>query len=214
MSFRAALSGINAASQELKVISNNVANASTTGFKQSRAEFADVYASAGAGAAATAIGSGVRLSAVSQQFSQGNIGFTDNKLDMAINGRGFFVLDNNGTRSYTRAGSFQVDREGYMVNSGANRLVVNNADADGNIIVTDLDHGFNLFTPAQLALADINVTSSTAASHPTNSGPWPYGQWNPNHIDINNPVPEPATLGLMAIGGLMMIHRRRVVRHD
>lgn len=133
MSFRAALSGINAASQELKVISNNVANASTTGFKQSRAEFADVYASAGAGAAATAIGSGVRLSAVSQQFSQGNIGFTDNKLDMAINGRGFFVLDNNGTRSYTRAGSFQVDREGYMVNSGANRLVVNNADADGNI---------------------------------------------------------------------------------
>ena len=133
MSFRAALSGINAASQELKVISNNVANASTTGFKQSRAEFADVYASAGAGAASTSIGSGVRLSAVSQQFSQGNIGFTDNKLDMAINGRGFFVLDNNGSRSYTRAGSFQVDREGYMVNSGANRLVVNNADADGNI---------------------------------------------------------------------------------
>lgn len=133
MPFRAALSGINAASQELKVISNNVANASTTGFKQSRAEFADVYANAGSGAAATSIGAGVRLSAVTQQFSQGNIGFTDNKLDMAINGRGFFVLDNNGTRSYSRAGSFQVDREGYMVNSGSDRLVVNNADADGNI---------------------------------------------------------------------------------
>ncbi len=133
MSFRSALSGINAASQELRIIGNNVANASTTGFKQSRAEFADVYANAGAGAAATAIGAGVRLSAVTQQFSQGNIGFTDNKLDMAINGRGFFVLDNNGTRSYTRAGSFQVDREGYMVNSNSKRLVVNNADAEGNI---------------------------------------------------------------------------------
>lgn len=133
MSFRSALSGINAASQELRIIGNNVANASTTGFKQSRAEFADVYANAGAGAAATSIGAGVRLAAVTQQFSQGNIGFTDNKLDMAINGRGFFVLDNNGTRSYTRAGSFQVDRDGYMVNAGGKRLVVNNADPEGNI---------------------------------------------------------------------------------
>ncbi|MEX2365594.1 MAG: flagellar hook-basal body complex protein, partial [Pseudohongiellaceae bacterium] len=94
MPFRSALSGINAASEDLKVIGNNVANASTTGFKQSRAEFADVYA-ATQGGSSNAIGSGVRLSSVNQQFGQGNIEFTDNKMDLALNGRGFFVLDNN-----------------------------------------------------------------------------------------------------------------------
>lgn len=134
MPFRSALSGINAASQELRIIGNNIANASTTGFKQSRAEFADVYAASNSGGAgSTSIGAGVRLASVTQQFGQGNIGFTDNKLDLAINGRGFFVLDNNGSRSYSRAGSFQVDREGYIVNASADQLVVNNADDEGNI---------------------------------------------------------------------------------
>jgi len=132
MPFRSALSGINAAAQDLRVIGNNVSNASTTGFKTSRAEFADVYASSD-GAASNAIGAGVRLSGVSQQFGQGNIEFTDNKLDLAVNGRGFFVLDDNGTRSYTRAGSFKVDRDGFVVNSNADKLVVNNADESGEI---------------------------------------------------------------------------------
>ncbi len=132
MPFRSALSGINAAAQDLRVIGNNVANASTTGFKTSRAEFADVYA-ASDGAASNAIGAGVRLSGVSQQFGQGNIEFTDNKLDLAVNGRGFFVLDDNGSRLYTRAGSFQVDRDGFVVNASADKLVVNNADENGEI---------------------------------------------------------------------------------
>ncbi len=132
MSFRAALSGINAAAQDLRVIGNNVANASTTGFKTSRAEFADVYAATDGGAS-NAIGAGVRLSGVSQQFGQGNIEFTDNKLDLAVNGRGFFVLDDNGSRSYTRAGSFKVDRDGFVVNSSSDKLVVNNADDSGEI---------------------------------------------------------------------------------
>ncbi len=132
MPFRSALSGINAAAQDLRVIGNNVANSSTTGFKTSRAEFADVYAATDGGAS-NAIGAGVRLSGVSQQFGQGNIEFTDNKLDLAINGRGFFVLDDNGSRSYTRAGSFQVDRDGFVVNASADKLVVNNADESGEI---------------------------------------------------------------------------------
>lgn len=89
MPFRSALSGINVAGNDLKVIGHNVANASTTGFKGSRAEFVDVYANAAEGASANAIGSGVRLASVKQSFGQGNIGFTDNKLDLAINGRGF-----------------------------------------------------------------------------------------------------------------------------
>lgn len=133
MPFRSALSGINAAAQELRIIGNNVANASTTGFKQSRANFADVYASSSSGGTANAIGAGVRLASVDQLFTQGNIGFTDSKLDMAINGQGFFILDDNGSKVYSRSGQFQADRDGYIVNSTDQRMIVNLADELGTI---------------------------------------------------------------------------------
>ena len=133
MPFRTALSGLNASSAELRIIGNNVANATTTGFKKSRAEFSDIYASANLGAAANTIGSGVRVSEISQQFSQGNIGFTDNNLDIAISGRGFFRLNDNGTNLYSRNGTFGVDRTGYIVNSQNNRLTGYLADSAGNI---------------------------------------------------------------------------------
>jgi flagellar hook protein FlgE len=168
MPFRSALSGINAASEDLKVIGNNVSNASTTGFKQSRAEFADVYA-ATQGGSANAIGAGVRLASVNQQFGQGNIEFTDNKMDLAINGRGFFVLDNNGTREYTRAGSFQVDREGYVTNSNNKRLVVNNADGDGNITgaVGALRLDNSNITPRATSRIDVGVNLDSEQTRPT-----------------------------------------------
>ena len=124
MPFRIALSGLNAASSDLKVTGNNIANASTNGFKSSRAEFADVYATSLGGVSNTAVGGGVRLSSVAQQFSQGNIEFTNNNLDLAINGEGFFVLSDGGTNIYTRAGSFGIDREGYVVNASGQRLQV------------------------------------------------------------------------------------------
>lgn len=133
MPFRSALSGINAAAQELRIIGNNVANASTTGFKQSRANFADVYAASTSGGTSTSIGAGVRLASVDQLFTQGNIGFTDSKLDMAINGEGFFILEDNGAKVYSRSGQFQADRDGYIVNSGDQRLIVNVADENGAI---------------------------------------------------------------------------------
>ncbi|MFK5913944.1 MAG: flagellar hook protein FlgE [Woeseiaceae bacterium] len=133
MPFRSALSGINAAASELRVIGNNVANASTTGFKQSRANFADVYAASSSGGTSTSIGAGVRLTSVDQQFTQGTVGFTDNKLDMAINGEGFFILDDNGSRVYSRSGQFQADREGFIVNSNSQKMVVNIADEFGAI---------------------------------------------------------------------------------
>jgi len=114
MGFETALTGLNAASADLNVISNNIANTSTTGFKGSRAEFADIYAAANLGTTSTAIGSGVRLSAVAQQFTQGNISFTNNNLDLAINGQGFFRLSDNGSSVYSRSGTFHVDRDGYM----------------------------------------------------------------------------------------------------
>lgn len=124
MPFRIALSGLNAASSDLKVTGNNIANASTNGFKSSRAEFSDVYATSLGGVSNTAIGGGVRLSAVAQQFAQGNIEFTNNSLDLAISGEGFFVLDDGGSNVYTRAGAYSVDRDGYVVNSSGQRLQV------------------------------------------------------------------------------------------
>jgi flagellar hook protein FlgE len=117
MSFRLALSGLNAASADLAVTANNIANTATSGFKGSRAQFAEMFAVSSAGTSNTATGNGVRVSNVAQQFSQGNIDFTNNALDMAISGQGFFVLSDGGAQAYTRGGAFQVDRNGYVVNS-------------------------------------------------------------------------------------------------
>ncbi|HED17136.1 MAG TPA: flagellar hook protein FlgE [Gammaproteobacteria bacterium] len=133
MPFTIALSGLNAASSDLRVIGNNVANSSTTGYKSSRAEFADIFASSNLGVTANAIGNGVRVSSVTQQFSQGNISFTDNNLDLAISGQGFFRLNDNGTTAYTRAGAFGVDRDGFVVNSQNQKLTAFQADSNGNI---------------------------------------------------------------------------------
>jgi flagellar hook protein FlgE len=133
MPFRTALSGLNAASAELRVIGNNVANAGTTGFKESRAEFADIFATSNLGVTSNAIGTGVRVSSVSQQFTQGNIGFTDNNLDLAISGQGFFVMNDNGVNAYTRAGALGIDRNGFVVNSQQQQLTIFQADANGNI---------------------------------------------------------------------------------
>ena len=132
MAFNTALSGIQASSADLSLIGNNIANSSTTGFKESRGEFSDVYASL-LGASDTTTGSGVRMSKVSQQFAQGNIAFTNNSLDLAISGNGFFQLDADGARAYTRAGNFSVDREGLVVNNEGFGLMARAADASGAI---------------------------------------------------------------------------------
>jgi flagellar hook protein FlgE len=99
MAFSTAISGINAATADLGVISNNIANASTTGFKASKAQFADVYATSLLGAGSNAIGQGVSLAGVRQEFGQGNVTFTNNSLDLAINGSGFFQLSQDGASS-------------------------------------------------------------------------------------------------------------------
>lgn len=131
MPFNIALSGIRAANDDLRITGNNIANASTTGFKKSRAEFGDVYASS-IGSEAT-IGSGVRVQDVSQQFQQGNISFTDNILDLAVSGSGFFVISLNGDQTFTRAGAFGLDSNGYIVNNINARLQGFNADSNGNV---------------------------------------------------------------------------------
>lgn len=122
MGFQHAIGGINAASKQLDVIGNNVANSGTIGFKGSRAEFADMYAANFYGVAATQTGLGVRTETIAQQFSQGNINTTGNQMDMAISGNGFFVLNDPNGISYSRNGQFKIDREGFIVNNGGSNL--------------------------------------------------------------------------------------------
>lgn len=122
MSFQQGLSGLNAASKQLEVIGNNVANANTVGFKQSRAEFADVFANSLSGGGTSQIGIGTKVSTVAQQYTQGNISATNNSLDIAINGGGFFRMSNNGSITYSRNGQFQMDREGYIIDASSKRL--------------------------------------------------------------------------------------------
>lgn len=122
MGFQQGLSGLNAASKNLDVIANNVANANTVGFKASIAQFADVYANSLAGAGGGQIGIGTRLATVAQQFTQGNITVTNNPLDVAINGNGFFRLSENGAITYSRNGQFHTDKDGYIVNASGKRL--------------------------------------------------------------------------------------------
>ncbi len=131
MSFQQGLSGLNAAAKNLDVIGNNVANSGTVGFKQSQTQFADVYANSLTGAGGSQVGIGVQLSTVAQQFTQGNITSTNNPLDIAINGGGFFRMDNNGEINYQRNGQFQLDRNGYIVSSGGAHLTGYTANASG-----------------------------------------------------------------------------------
>jgi flagellar hook protein FlgE len=135
MGFQQGLSGLNATSKNLEVIGNNIANANTYGAKSARAEFSDMYASAMNGAGANAIGIGVSLSAVSQQFTQGNIASSQNPMDLAINGAGFFqVSDGKNPTMYSRNGQFKVDRDGFVVNGQGNKLMGYAADGAGTIL--------------------------------------------------------------------------------
>ena len=116
MSFQQGLSGLNAASKNLDVIGHNIANSNTVGFKASRAEFAEMVASAIGSAGGSNAGIGVEVGAVAQQFTQGNLTITGNSLDVAINGNGFFTLTlPDGTAAYTRSGNFKLDKEGNMI---------------------------------------------------------------------------------------------------
>ncbi|GIU09836.1 MULTISPECIES: flagellar hook protein FlgE [unclassified Shewanella] len=135
MSFNIALSGISSAQKDLNTTANNIANVNTTGFKESRAEFADVYANSIFSNSKTAVGGGVTTSQVAQQFHQGSMAFTNNSLDMAINGGGFFVTSSEAgsqDHSFTRAGAFKFDSNNYIVDSAGNFLQTFPVDKDGN----------------------------------------------------------------------------------
>ncbi|VVN05523.1 flagellar hook protein FlgE [Pseudomonas fluorescens] len=173
MSFNIGLSGLYAANKQLDVTGNNIANVATTGFKSSRAEFQDVYSASKLGTGSKAIGSGVRLANVAQQFTQGDISNTGNVLDMGINGSGFFVLNEGGSLSYTRAGTFKVDKEGYVTNTdGSSRLQGYGVDANGKIqngVLTDLRIDTSSLAPKTTATVSstINLNSTEPVIDPT-----------------------------------------------
>lgn len=132
MSFQQGLSGLNAAAKSLDSIGNNIANSGTVGFKSSSTLFSDVYAASLGGG--NQIGIGVAVGGVSQQFTQGNLTTSNNPLDIAINGQGMFRLNNNGAISWTRNGQFNIDKNGYVVNTSGSRLTGYLANA-ANVIV-------------------------------------------------------------------------------
>jgi flagellar hook protein FlgE len=157
MGFQQGLSGLNAAAKSLDVIGNNIANASTVGFKESQAQFSDVYASSLAGSGSGQAGIGVQVAAIAQQFTQGNITTTNNSLDMAISNSGFFRMSNNGSITYSRNGQFQLDKTGYIVNSQGYRLTGYLPNAAGAILPT---------APAdiQISTADLLPNATTTMS--------------------------------------------------
>ena len=171
MGFNVSLSGVNAANADLSVTANNVANVNTVGFKQSRAEFADLFASTSYGLSKNQTGSGARVTNVAQQFIQGNNDQTGRSLDMAISGEGFFTMNMNGARVYSRAGNFQTDSSGYVVNPQGARLQVFAPNADG----TSFDAGrlvdLQLLTtdspPKQTSEVKVGFTLPANAKEPT-----------------------------------------------
>ena len=155
MSFYTSLTGLNAATAELAIVSNNIANVGTIGFKKARAEFGDIFATSPLQNASGSIGQGVLLKGVAQEFSQGNVAFSQNSLDMAIQGQGFFVLKPNLTSNqtvYTRNGSFRVNNDRYVVDSSGQFVQVFPVNDDGSVVATGLDSAKSLQLPTTSGL--------------------------------------------------------------
>jgi flagellar hook protein FlgE len=154
MGFQSGLSGLNTAAKNLDVIGNNVANATVVGFKSSTTQFADVFANSLVGGGASQVGIGSRVANVAQQFTQGNVTTTSNPLDVAINGKGFFRLDDNGAITYARNGQFRFDPNGFIVTTEGLNLTGYPVDANGNILPAAP-------TPIQIDFADVPPRTTT-----------------------------------------------------
>jgi flagellar hook protein FlgE len=166
MSFGIALSGLDAAQSNLNVTANNIANSATTGFKSSNSDFAELFAVSPQGVSDTQIGNGVQLQQVEQQFSQGDIQTTGNSLDLALSGNGFFTVSSNGADQYTRAGSFQTNSDGAVVNAAGQNLQVYAPTASGTFNTTSLT---NLVIPTGDSAPAATSTASMAFNLPAAS---------------------------------------------
>ena len=154
MSFQQGLSGLNGAAKSLDVIGNNIANASTVGFKSSQAQFADVYANSLNGAGGNQAGIGTKVAQIAQQFTQGNVESSNNPLDIAINGGGFFRTTMNGVTQYSRNGQFNLDKDGHMVNAQGAKLTGYMANESGDILAGSP-------IPIKIATSDLKPVATT-----------------------------------------------------
>lgn len=162
MAFQQGLSGLNTSSKALDVTSNNIANASTVGFKGAATHFADVYAASLSGGGASQVGIGVSPSAIVQQYTQGNITTTSNSLDIAINGNGFFRMSQDGAVTYSRNGQFHIDANGFLVNDTQDNVTGYIADAAGLITAS---------TPESLRISTRSIDPvATGASGSSRAG--------------------------------------------
>jgi len=172
MSFNIALSGISAAKKDLDVTANNIANVNTIGYKESRAEFADVYASSLFTNSSTKAGDGATTAQVAQQFHQGSLAFTNNALDLAITGPGFFVtsdgLDSKDL-TYTRAGAFKLNNENFIVDSNGNYLQTYPVNSDGSSAAINLTSTKGLQIPETAGVPVKSAMVTMAANLPANA---------------------------------------------
>ncbi|MCP4273547.1 MAG: flagellar hook protein FlgE [Gammaproteobacteria bacterium] len=204
MSFNTALSGLNAAQADLSVTSNDIANVNTTGFKESRAEFGDIFATSSLGSSSTAIGSGVLLTKVAQQFNQGNLDFTSNSLDLAISGDGMFVMApslDSQEQIFTRSGALGVDADGFVVNSSGQFLRVFPVNSDGTVSATSL----NSTEPLQLPATSGSPTVSSEIEIGVNL-PATAGALDPLLFDSNNPITYNASTSISIVDSLGETH--------
>lgn len=172
MGFQIALSGLNAATSELDTTANNIANVDTTGFKSSTTNFADIFATASNSISATTVGGGVQVSSVSQDFSQGTINTTNNNLDMAVSGNGFFVMKGSEGTSYTRDGAFSVNNDGYVVNAQGKKLQVFPPGQGGGFAtgsLSDLQLQTTNSPPKVTTTANIGINLPANAIPPANA---------------------------------------------
>ncbi|WKN24272.1 flagellar hook protein FlgE [Azotobacter vinelandii] len=164
MGFSQALSGLNAASSNLNVVSNNIANSQTVGFKSSTTQFADVYAS-------SRVGLGVQVAGVVQNFTSGNLETTDRSLDLAISGSGFFRFEQAGQVVYSRNGQLTLTPEGYLQNAQGARLLGSNGaiqiPADGLQAqpTTEFDATLNLDSGSDVITAAFDATDENTYSY-------------------------------------------------
>lgn len=195
MGFSIGLSGLNAASKSLDVIGNNVANANTVGFKQSNVHFADLYANSLSGAGNNQVGLGVTADTIQPLMTQGNVNSTNNPLDVAINGAGFFRLDNNGTISYSRNGQFHIDANGFLVNDQNLKVSGYLANSSGVVTTTNatpLVVSKTDLQPNPTSSANINLNMNSNATIPTTT---PFNPLNTATYNNATSIPVFDSLG-------------------
>ncbi|MFN3789736.1 flagellar hook protein FlgE [Massilia sp.] len=195
MSFQQGLSGLNGAAKSLDVIGNNIANASTVGFKGSTTQFADVYANSLNGAGGISAGIGVKVANIAQQFTQGNVEASNNPLDIAINGAGFFRTEASGMVQYSRNGQFSLDKNGFLINAQGAKLTGYGLNPNGQLVAgapTPLQIDTSDLAPVKTESVRMELNLDSRSLNPTNA---PFKADDPTTYNKQTPMSVYDTLG-------------------